>query len=163
MLGALGPEQEIALRVAHLAATRLAGGEQGFEGANVGVFGRQLAQERARARRLASAAMGAVSTSTEWKASKSSRRLASSAVERADRVRRAQQAAREAMDAIGEMIIGARHGDEFGEAAIGIGFLFAQHFHLALDQRDGGAGAHVRQAHAREQRLVTFEEVGIET
>ena len=66
------------------------------------------------------------------------------------------------MDAVGELIVGARHGDELGEAAIGIGFLFAQHFHLALDQRDGGAGAHVRQAHAREQRLVAFEEVGIE-
>ena len=66
------------------------------------------------------------------------------------------------MDAIGEMIVGARHGDELGQAAIGIGLLFAQHFHLALDQRDRGTGAHVRQAHAREQRLMTFEEVGIE-
>ena len=112
---------------------------------------------------LASEATGAVSSSTEWKASKSSRRLASSAASARDRGRRAQQAAREAMDALGEMIVGARHGDEFGEAAIGIGFLFAQHFHLALDQRDGGAGAHVRQAHACEQRLVTFEEIGIET
>ena len=61
------------------------------------------------------------------------------------------------------VIVGARHGDEFGEAAIRVGLLFAQHFHLALDQRDGGAGAHVRQAHAREQRLVTFEEIGIQT
>ena len=67
------------------------------------------------------------------------------------------------MDAIGEMIIRARHGDEFGQAPIGIGLLFAQYFHLPLDQRDGGAGAHVRQAHARKQRLVAFEEVGIET
>ena len=52
------------------------------------------------------------------------------------------------MNAIGEMIVRARHGDELGQAAIGIGFLFAQHFHLSLDQRDGGPGAHVRQAHA---------------
>ena len=77
-------------------------------------------------------------------------------------VGRAQHAAREAMDAFGESVVGARDRDEFGEAAIRVGFLFAQHFHLALDQRDGGAGAHVRQAHAREQRLMTFEEVGIQ-
>jgi len=68
--------------------------------------------------------------------------------QRAHGVLRPQQAAREAMDAIGEVIVGARHGDEFGQSAIGIGFLFAQHFHLTLDERDGGAGAHVRQAHA---------------
>ena len=102
MLAALGAEQEIPLRVAHLAATRLAGGEQRFEGADVGVVGRQLAQERARASTCASEAMGAVSSSTEWNASKSSRRLASSEASAADRVRRAQQAAREAMDAFGE-------------------------------------------------------------
>ena len=79
-----------------------------------------------------------------------------------DRRGRAQQAAREAMDAFGERVVGAGDRDELGEAAIRVGFLFAQHFHLALDQRDGGTGAHVRQAHAREQRLVTFEEVGIQ-
>ena len=66
------------------------------------------------------------------------------------------------MDALGECVVGARDRDEFGEAAIRFGFLFTQHFHLALDQRDGGAGAHVRQAHAREQWLVTFEEVGVQ-
>ena len=43
---AFGAEQEIPLRIAHLAATRLAGGEQRFERADVGVIGRQLAQER---------------------------------------------------------------------------------------------------------------------
>ena len=68
--------------------------------------------------------------------------------EHASRVRRAQQAAREAMDAIGEMVVRTCHGDEFVQAPIGIGFLFAQYFHLPFDQRDGGPGAHVRQAHA---------------
>ena len=66
------------------------------------------------------------------------------------------------MNALGELIVGARDGDELREAPVGVGLLFAQHFHLALDQRHGGAGAHVRQPHAREQRLVTLEEIRIE-
>ena len=83
--------------------------------------------------------------------------------ERRGGVRRAQQAAREAMNAFGELVVGARHGDEFRQAAIGVGLLLAQHFDLAFDQRHGRAGAHVRQAHAREQRLVALEEIRIET
>mgnify|MGYP003693645559 CR=1 FL=1 len=65
MLAALGAEQEIPLRIAHLAATRLAGGEQRFERADVGVVGRRACAGTARLRRWRSEAMGAVSSSTE--------------------------------------------------------------------------------------------------
>ena len=66
------------------------------------------------------------------------------------------------MDAFGELVVGARHGDEFREPAIGVGLLLAQYFDLALDQRHRRAGAHVRQPHARQQWLVAFEEIRIQ-
>src|SRR5215831_4106039 len=66
------------------------------------------------------------------------------------------------MDALGQLVVGAGHGDEFGEPPVCVRLLVAQHFHLAFHQRHRGAGAHVRQAHARQQRLVPLEEVRVQ-
>ena len=73
----------------------------------------------------------------------------------------AQQPAREAVEPLGERVVGARDAHELGQLALERRLLLAQHFDLPLDQRDGGAAARVRQPQARQQRLVALEEIRI--
>ena len=72
----------------------------------------------------------------------------------------AQQAAREAVHAVRRCASLARatrtNSASFSSSAR---LLLAQHFDLALDQRDGGAAARVRQAQPCQQVLMTLEEI----
>ncbi len=74
---------------------------------------------------------------------------------------RAQEPARKAVDAIGERVVVARHAHEFGQLLLQGCVFLAQHFHLALDERDRGAIARVLQAQSRQQLRMTIEQVGM--
>jgi hypothetical protein len=56
------------------------------------------------------------------------------AIERIDTIARAHQAAREAVQTLGDGVIGARHAHEVCEFAFDGGVFLAQHLDLPLDQ-----------------------------
>ncbi len=73
----------------------------------------------------------------------------------------ANEAAGELVHLLGERVVGARDAHELGELLLDARLLLAQHLDLPLDERDGRAGAGVRQLQACEQRLVALEEVRV--
>jgi fructokinase len=65
------------------------------------------------------------------------------------------------MYAVGDRIVGAPELDQFVQLLLKRGVLVAQHQHLSLDERDGGAAALVRQLDARQHGAVALEEIGV--
>ena len=106
-------EQQLALRIPHLAAAGLAAGEQGFEGLQAGIV--RGARVRTKCSPASSAPGVPMSSSMEWNASKSSRRLASTCASTCLARACAQQAAREAVQLVGDGVVGAGHAHELGE------------------------------------------------
>ena len=160
MLVRVGAEQQLALRVPHLAATGLAAGEQRFEGLQARIVRAHGAHEvLRRARRLRRRAdqqqRGIEGVEVFAQARFDLRR----APARASRARSRRRVKRCSLSARASLARATRtNSASFCSSA---GLLLAQHFDLALDQRDGGAGARVRQAQPREQRLVPLEEIRI--
>src|SRR5580692_174253 len=75
--------------------------------------------------------------------------------------RSTEQPPREAVEFLRDRVVATGDLDELRELAFQRGVLLAQHFDLTLDERDRGSTPDMRQAQARQQRLVALEEVRI--
>ena len=75
---------------------------------------------------------------------------------------RPDQALAQAVNAVGEHVVGARHVDELLQLALQRQVAFTQDLDLPLHQADGGGRvAQVRKTQFREQRPVAFEKIRI--
>ena len=145
----LEAKQEFALGIANLAAARLAGGEQAVEAAKGRIIGGHATQEllcclvfvrHARARQHQHRVEGVeVFAQAGFDFGDCGRGTAGT-----------QQPAREAMDFLGQHVIGARHIHELGQFLVLRLDLLAQYLDLALDQRHGRTGTRMLQPQARQ-------------
>ena len=156
---ALGGKQKLALRVARLAAARLAAGEQGLEGFEVAHPRRPpCARSAAASDRVRLADEHQHGVEGVEVLAQARFELLDGAVARL----RAQQPPREAVQLLGDGIVGARHGARSPPASVLERRLpLAQHLDLALHEGDGGAAARVRQPQPRQHRQVVLEEFRI--
>ena len=160
-LAALAAEEVVALRVADLAAARPCRLEERFEDLQFGAAAGHDAHVRVVQSRRATRAAGSTASSTQREAPKSSRNDVSSAAMHAGCVARPQQPPRQPVHAIDDGVVGAAVFDQLEQFLLERAVLFAQHEHLALDERHRRAAALVRQLQPREHAAVTLEEVGM--
>ncbi len=73
----------------------------------------------------------------------------------------AQQSPGEAMQLLGDGIVGPCHGDEIGQFLFQARVPLAQYLDLAFHQRDSGAAPGMRQSQPCQQRLVVLKEFRI--
>src|SRR5690606_4653841 len=154
--GIVAAEQELAQRIADLAAARLAGGEQRIKAGEAGFVGGHLAHET-----QADVLRAGGGAEQQQHRRRDIEVLAHALVDlREDGAPRgrAHQPPRETVHPLGQLLIGARDGDQLGEARVGALVLLAQHLDLPLDQRYRTAGG-VGHAQGGQQLAVALEEI----
>ncbi len=83
-------------------------------------------------------------------------------IDRGGKIPRSNQALAQAVNSIGQRVVGAGDVDEFLQFALESQVAVAQDLDLAFNQADGGRlVAQVRQPQRREQSAVAFEEVRV--
>ena len=65
------------------------------------------------------------------------------------------------MNLLDERVVVLRDRDEIFELSLELGVALAQHRHLTLDERDGGAARAMRKLEPEQDKRMTLEEVGM--